>query len=266
MPKRETDQHKPCPKCGKPIWYTSQLCRKCTAGLRQHPDALDKFHKPCPKCGQRMWRYAKQCFGCTGKKHRTPEERIEYRRAKGRRLYQRNKIKKLAKDKERYHKDPERFRAEKRAYIAAHREEMCLRAKRDYHEHRQERLVTDHAYRLRNHDSVKRKQRERYLQIDKVILKERRLAYYRSDKGKACFMRARVKHRDSPELLKLKYQLLWIEHRPCATCGSYDHREVDHIVERASGGQDDVSNLQVLCFTHHRKAGHGKHSVWRAES
>ena len=265
MPKRKTDQHKPCPKCGKPIWYTSQLCRKCTAGLRQHPDALDKFHKPCPKCGKPMYRYAKQCFDCTGKKHLTPEERIEYRRAKNRRSYWRNKEKRAATNKKRYDKDPERFRAEKRAYIATHRDELRFRAALYYYEHRQECLAANRAYRLCNHDAVTRRQRERYHRTLLSIHNQRRIAYYRSEKGKAYYMRAHAKHRQSKTLLELKYKLLWTDYQPCAACGSYDRREVDHIIERANGGTDDISNLQVLCFTHHRKAGHGKHSVWRAD-
>ena len=30
-------------------------------------------------------------------------------------------------------------------------------------------------------------------------------------------------------------------------------REVDHIVRKADGGTDDISNLQLLCKEHHRK-------------
>lgn len=37
----------------------------------------------------------------------------------------------------------------------------------------------------------------------------------------------------------------------CAVCGM-PGTEVDHIVNRAAGGDDSLQNLQLLCYDHHK--------------
>jgi len=48
----------------------------------------------------------------------------------------------------------------------------------------------------------------------------------------------------------------------CKLCGSFENLEVDHIVARANGGDNDSGNLQVLCRECHKRK-HGAHSAWR---
>jgi 5-methylcytosine-specific restriction protein A len=38
----------------------------------------------------------------------------------------------------------------------------------------------------------------------------------------------------------------------CVSCGAVSDLEVDHIMPRASGGTNDLSNLQTLCADCHR--------------
>ena len=48
----------------------------------------------------------------------------------------------------------------------------------------------------------------------------------------------------------------------CQVCGAVVHGKrahVDHIVPKAAGGSDEVSNLRVLCVS-----CHAKHEGWRA--
>jgi 5-methylcytosine-specific restriction endonuclease McrA len=71
---------------------------------------------------------------------------------------------------------------------------------------------------------------------------------------------------DDPDwslFVKNKSYLLNILHKTCEVCGTSDSLEVDHVIPRKAGGKSDIENLRVLCFTHHRAIGTGRHSVLR---
>lgn len=39
----------------------------------------------------------------------------------------------------------------------------------------------------------------------------------------------------------------------CRLCGSQHNLELDHVIERADGGSDDLGNLRLLCVSCHLK-------------
>ncbi len=156
----------------------------------------------------------------------------------------------------------ERLQGQGREYYAEHRADVLAYRKRYYAANADKIKAQSKEYRITHSDHCAHYARVYSMEnADKI--RARCLAYYRSGKGKDRFMRARKRHQDSPFLKENKYHLLWIENRPCEVCGSYAEREVDHIIEQSKGGSDELDNLRVLCFTHHRKAGNGRHSTWR---
>ena len=52
---------------------------------------------------------------------------------------------------------------------------------------------------------------------------------------------------------KLLQQALRILPNECAVCGCEGQLELDHIVPISMGGDDDMSNVQLLCHNHHRQ-------------
>ncbi len=54
--------HKPCPKCGSPMYHSSELCVKCrsasSAKVSRHPKDA------CPRCGRPKLVSSSVCFAC----------------------------------------------------------------------------------------------------------------------------------------------------------------------------------------------------------
>jgi len=39
----------------------------------------------------------------------------------------------------------------------------------------------------------------------------------------------------------------------CQRCGTTQDLQLDHVVERADGGSDELANLRLLCKAHHKE-------------
>jgi 5-methylcytosine-specific restriction enzyme A len=50
---------------------------------------------------------------------------------------------------------------------------------------------------------------------------------------------------------RLREEALRLYGRQCAKCPSSTGLHVDHVVPRSEGGADELSNLTVLCHSHH---------------
>lgn len=214
-----------------------------------------------------MYRYSKQCFTCSGQKHRTPKERREYIRAKNRRAYWRHRADRLERNRLYYETHREELKANQHKYNQEHSAEINarLRARRQANPEHFKAINNRYESKRRTSERFKAYQRN-YRLTNRDRINAQRVAYYRTPHGKQVFMESRRRHHDSRFLRENKYYLLWIINAPCQECGSYHRREVDHIIPRSQGGSDKLSNLRILCFTHHRKAGSGRHSTWRAGS
>jgi len=57
-----------------------------------------------------------------------------------------------------------------------------------------------------------------------------------------------------------RYYLLYVLKNPCRVCSTMENRESHHIIPRSEGGSDRLSNLEILCFEHHRASATGVHS------
>lgn len=51
----------------------------------------------------------------------------------------------------------------------------------------------------------------------------------------------------------LRYQLLFLENRPCIQCGGYEKRQLHHIIPARFGGSYASDNLEVRCSSCHSK-------------
>lgn len=49
----------------------------------------------------------------------------------------------------------------------------------------------------------------------------------------------------------------------CVQCGSAERLEVDHILNVAQGGRDNLDNLQTLCAACHREKTRHEANEWR---
>jgi hypothetical protein len=226
---------------------------------------MDKYHKPCPQCGEIMYRYSKKCFACSGKRHRTPEERLELRRAKNRRSYRRNIEKCYIKNHRYYEANKEKLKAKQREYNRRESRRINQRLKKLRAEHPEHFKAIADRYEAKRRNSEWYKQYQRnYRFKNRDEINKKRVAYFRTAKGHEYFVKRQLKHKQSKLLIQNKYYLLWTLNLPCEECGSYKRREIDHILERFNGGSDELDNLRVLCFKHHRQAGYGRHSTWRA--
>jgi hypothetical protein len=196
---------------------------------------------PCPLCGKPKLRESKLCLLCAYPNSiLSKEERAKIRKEKDKIYRQANKEKIYARIKKRRATDSkfrERINNANRIYHQTHKESIRIR-KQKYHRENREHFNEKHREYMRR--------------------------LYSTPKGKKKFLEYRKKFNESLELRRKKYDLLWIQYLPCSVCGSYAKREVDHIIEQCNGGTDDLDNLRVLCFTHHRKAGYGRHSTWKA--
>jgi hypothetical protein len=195
----------------------------------------------------------------------TPEQIRDHKNAKMRRSYYRNRTKRLDTVHRYYQEHAEECKAQKRVAYYEHPEVMIERSKTYRQAHLEERRQKDRERynHIKDDPAYKEQRRQRY-EAYKERDNQRRRDFNRTPEGKAYFMQQRIKHQDSPLLKENKYKLLWLDYLPCQDCGSYDRREVDHITEKCNGGSDELDNLRVLCFTHHRKSGYGRHSTWRA--
>ena len=82
-----------------------------------------------------------------------------------------------------------------------------------------------------------------------IQLCEEKLSRYAEKRGKALW-----EHRSISEGLisgSVRYEVLKRAKYRCELCGAHESQtamHVDHIIPRANGGSDDVTNLQCLCF------------------
>ena len=88
----------------------------------------------------------------------------------------------------------------------------------------------------------------------------------RADAGIAKFItgagevihRTDIPHRKGRRSKNIKHMLYGIQHGYCNGCKyhyQFKDLEVDHIIPRAKGGQDDDKNLQLLCGNCNRRKG-----------
>lgn len=209
-----------------------------------------------------MWYTSKSCKVCSGRSQLPPDEKAARRAGRVSDYYQAHKAKINQYNRDYYAAHREELKAAARAASRANSTEIYarLKAKRQANPEHFKEIAARYEPKRRDKKIAYLRQ---YRAQNPEKMRQQRLVYYRSPKGKAYFMKARKRHQDSPQLKANKYHLLWIEYCPCQECGAYAEREVDHITPKAQGGSDDLENLRVLCFTHHRKSGSGRHSVRR---
>jgi 5-methylcytosine-specific restriction endonuclease McrA len=176
--------------------------------------------------------------------------------------------------RQKYNSDLDKSRAQKRAYVAANREELNAKAAErlrqwrkdnpelarqkateksqkfreanpDYHrgwyerniEREQKRSRQVMANLRRDRPELEREWKRRYREKNAEVVKER-------EREKTYARRARQPN--SPELARLMADLV---KQACVYCGSVENITIDHIVPLSRGGKHEASNLAPACFS-----------------
>lgn len=193
----------------------------------------------CPKCGHIKVAEQPFCHKCMGKRPKTDE--IEKQRV----WENHYRLCPVCGVNPMWHESVACFSCSGLTHPTPEQEKERLRkkSKRGYEKHKEARL--DYAH-------------KRYVAKSDEIMEQHK-DYLRRNPDK------RIQTKESPLLKENRKYLLTTTNTPCKVCGGYDRREVDHVILRSQGGSDELDNLQVLCFKHHRGAGTGKHSAWSIE-
>jgi len=127
---------------------------------------------------------------------------------------------------------------------------------RRYHADAVERTRKTREYQRQNKDRVLAKHRE-WIAANKerVRQKEREWEARNPDKKKVIRINNDAKRRGAPGRITVRQwrSLLREADHKCMACGSPDNLTSDHIVPICKGGENRITNLQVLCLDCNRK-------------
>jgi hypothetical protein len=151
----------------------------------------------------------------------------------------------------RYYADRDTWQANHREWYANNADYARAYARQYRQEHLEESLERERLYAAQNRLKRNRQNREW-----KQANPERVRATF------AAWAARQDRHFKRPQQYwRNRYELVIEQNRPCAVCGTFDELEVHHLTRIRDGGSDELSNLVVLCFTHHRGSETGVHSV-----
>lgn len=161
-----------------------------------------------------------------------------------------------SKDNQIYAREQARLRhvRNKDARNAKNREWRLAHPTYDHDKHiknREHNLARMHKYYWANRDK-----RIKYSREYRKLYPEKQHQSYAKWASKKEFLYKRPR-----EYWHNRYILLYIQKLPCSVCGSLEKREIHHIIPVSKKGSHSLENLQVLCFTCHRQAGYGLHSI-----
>lgn len=80
-------------------------------------------------------------------------------------------------------------------------------------------------------------------------------AWKANNKDKVWSTKTRRRELEKSEFVVTAKDMLRLKNSVCATCGSQDQIEIDHIIPLSRGGKHSIGNLQPLCRFHNRSKG-----------
>ncbi len=154
------------------------------------------------------------------------------------------------------------------AYNAQRAEYLKEYYKNHYIKKREEKIARSRAWYENNKEEALKRQkeyRERKPMTDEQ--KARKLEKSRERKAKnpeKYRMSKRISHlRRAGPMPSLERRKELMENLVCASCGSEEHPEIDHIMPIALGGTSEDTNLQILCRPCNRSKGSKHPDEWK---
>lgn len=172
-----------------------------------------------------------------------------------------------AKTRERYRRNPQKAREEKRAYYLANRESLRRKTKVYYETHREKMIAAQTAWAKKHSASVNEKNRA-WRKRNPAKAKAMRAAWEKAHPEEMRALRhlGRSRRRGAsgkftPEQLRARFAFFGDR---CAYCGTEGKLSIDHVIPLARGGSNWPANLRPACLKCNSSKCDRKIVEWRA--